>query len=187
MGKHVRLTRLLERFWRLLAFAVPAAAGKAGQYIECGGEITFPARSVAVASARSRVSSDGGTAAARVLAFAGLALNSHCSVWRRKADKAVSMFGSEAVMEKEVSNASQQPPPWLRQHLFRAFESSPVKCLRCYIMLALFLITFEGQTSTIYWLLLQYASEHCSPASAALTDEKIRSRSCEGNILFYRI
>ena len=59
---------------------MPAAAGKAGQYIECGGEITFPARSVAVASARSRVSSDGGTAAARVLAFAGLALNSHCSV-----------------------------------------------------------------------------------------------------------
>ena len=34
---------------------MPAAAGKAGQYIECGGEITFPARSVAVASARSRV------------------------------------------------------------------------------------------------------------------------------------
>ena len=54
-------------------------------------------------------------------------------------------------------------------------------------MLALFLITFEGQTSTIYWLLLQYASEHCIRASAELTDEKIRSRSCEGNILFYRI
>ena len=66
-------------------------------------------------------------------------------------------------------------------------KAPPVKCLRCYIMLALFLITFEGQTSTIYWLLLQYASEHCSRASAALTDEKIRSRSCEGNILFYRI
>ena len=59
---------------------MPAAAGKAGQYIECGGEITFPARSVAVASVRSQVSSDGSTAAARVLAIAGLALNSHCSV-----------------------------------------------------------------------------------------------------------
>ena len=59
------------------------AAGKAGQYIECGGEITFPT-SAAVASAvaaAARGCSDGGaTAAVRVLAFAGLALNSHCSV-----------------------------------------------------------------------------------------------------------
>ena len=56
-------------------------AGKAGQYIECGGEITFPtSAAVASAAAARGCSNVGATAAVRVLAFAGLALNSHCSV-----------------------------------------------------------------------------------------------------------
>ena len=58
------------------------AAGKAGQYSSMEEKSLSPT-SAAVASASAVAaceSSGGGGAVVRVLAFAGLALNSHCSV-----------------------------------------------------------------------------------------------------------
>ena len=57
------------------------AAGKAGQYSSMEEKSLSPtSAAVASASAVAACESSGGGAVVRVLAFAGLALNSHCSV-----------------------------------------------------------------------------------------------------------